>query len=141
MGYTKASGQLFWLQLFVGVFFLFLGILGILPNLEEGFFSITQGGSLQFVEVLIGVVEVAIGVILFLGLFQFLTVSLLTQTTFWAFVLWAVRLALSQVVFKLGLLAGVIDLNRMTLNWWLETLLMLVLLANLWTLHRRYAVG
>lgn len=141
MGYTKASGQLFWLQLIVGVFFLFLGILGILPNLEEGFFSITQGGSLQFVEVLIGVVEVAIGVILLLGLFQFLTVSLLKQTTFWAFVLWAVRLALSQVVFKLGLLAGVIDLNRMTLNWWLETLLMLVLLANLWTLHRRYAVG
>lgn len=141
MGYTKASGQLFWLQLIVGVFFLFLGILGILPNLEEGFFSITQGGSLQFVEVLIGVVEVAIGVILLLGLFQVLTVSLLKQTTFWAFVLWAVRLALSQVVFKLGLLAGVIDLNRMTLNWWLETLLMLVLLANLWTLHRRYAVG
>jgi len=141
MGYTKASSGLFFLQLVSGLFFVFLGILGILSGQEESFFSLTTGGNLQFVELVVGVVELSIGVILLLGLFKFLTKAILLQTTFWAFVLWIVRIAISQVVFKLGLAEGVIRLTGMNFNWWLQTLLMLVLAANLWTLHRRYVVA
>lgn len=141
MAHTKAPSQFFLLQLMVGLFFVFLGILGILPQADEAFFSITHGGRMQFVELLIGVVELAIGALLLLGLFQFLTVRILSMATFWTFVLWVVRIVVSQVVFRLGLASGVIVLTNMTPNWWLETLLMLVLASNLWTLHRRYAVA
>ncbi len=141
MAHSKAPTQFFLLQLMVGLFFVFLGILGILPQAEEGFFSLTHGGRMQIVELLVGVVELSIGVILLLGLFQFLTLKILSMATFWAFVLWVIRIVVSQVVFGLGLANGVIVLTNMTPNWWLGTLLMLVLASNLWTLHRRYAVA
>lgn len=141
VGYSKAPGGVFWMQLVVGLFFVFLGVLGILPQYEEGFFSLTSGGGLQVVEIVIGVIEVAIGAILVLGLFQFLSLRLLASVTFWAWVFWLARLVLSQVVIKLGLVGGVIVLTNMTFTWWLETLLMLIVAANLWALHRRYAGG
>lgn len=141
MAVTKTPNSVFLLQVTSGVFFVLLGLLGILPQYDESFFSLTTGAVAQPLEIIVGLFELAIGAVLLLGLVKFLTLKLLKTVTLAAFIFWLVRLVLTQVIYKLGVMDGVINLANMTPIWALETALMAVLAASLWTLHRRYALA
>ncbi len=134
----KTLGSFFPLQLTAGVFFLFLGLLGILPQFDESFFSLANNSSAQFLESIVGIFEMVIGAILIFGLFRWLGPTLLKNSTLIALLFWLARILITQFVYKLGLASGVLDLGLMTPVWWMETALMGVLAATLWTLHRGY---
>jgi hypothetical protein len=55
------------LQTIVGIFFLLLGFMGVLPNVDEGIFAISN--RYIGVEIIFGVVELFCGVIMIFGLF------------------------------------------------------------------------
>jgi|GEM_PF-436551 hypothetical protein len=141
MTVAKTPHSVFLLQLASGVFFVFLGLLGILPQYDESFFSLTSSVSGQPLEIVVGLFELAIGAVLILGLVKFLTLKLLRTITLAAFIFWLARLVLTQIIYKLGVMDGIVNLNNMNPVWALETVLMLVLAADLWTLYRRYAAA
>lgn len=88
------------LRIALGLFFIILGITGILPNVEESIFTLR--GQSHTVESLFGIIEVVCGVILIMGVSMARSVSWIHNAAFVVFVFWIIRIILGTFVFWLA---------------------------------------
>lgn len=87
------------LQILVGIFFLVLGLAGILPNVNEGVFALSY--RYTNMELLFGVVELCCGIIMILSLFTFMTRKTIGRAVLVVFIFWIARIILSKIVWAL----------------------------------------
>lgn len=84
------------LQAIVGAFFIILGIMGILPGVDERIFSINNHRLM--IEVLFGVVELICGLIMIYGLFSHLRRSTIYKASMIILIFWIARFILSVLI-------------------------------------------
>ena len=120
------------LRIATGAFFILLGVAGVLTNVEESIFSLNNGNIT--LEIVVGVVEIACGVILLAGLFNALGVRTMSTVTFVVLIFWVARLVLANF-FWADIPVG----NTFVMIRWLLDLSAEVLIAAaLWVLNTAY---
>jgi hypothetical protein len=119
------------LQAIVGIFFLLLGIMGILTDVDEGVFGISNRHLT--LEIIFGVVELVCGIIMLLGLFTRINRLSLYRASMAVFVLWIVRIIFSRIIWgpPHGYLSSV-------LNWFLILSVEAIIAASVWLLASTY---
>ena len=121
------------LRIITGLFFLVLGILGVLPSIEEGIFSLNNNNILM--EQLFGVIEIICGVILLASLFVHATRKTIYRAAMIVFLFWVVRIVLAQFVFH----AVPTDITSGAFAIWLLHLLAQIQIAiSVWVLTKAY---
>lgn len=119
------------LQAIVGIFFLLLGFMGVLPNVDEGMFAISNHHVA--VEMIFGIIELICGAILIIALFTFMrrkTIHLASLLVFW---LWLAQILFSKFIWGLPAhsLASV-------LNWLLVLSVEAIVASTVWLLANTY---
>ncbi|MBN1799786.1 MAG: hypothetical protein JW822_14510 [Spirochaetales bacterium] len=84
------------LRISLGVFFILLGLMGVLPTVEESVFSLTN--TFLYLEVVFGIVEIACGVFIIASMFTFFTRKIKYTMSVLILVFWAARIILSKLV-------------------------------------------
>ncbi|MCB1173718.1 MAG: hypothetical protein KDK39_09145 [Leptospiraceae bacterium] len=118
------------LRISTAIFFICLGLAGILPQIDESVFSL--GYRKYNLEVVFGVIEVLCGLLLLAG-FWLSSRDTLFKVTIAVLVIWLVRLALSQFIFKAWPASFDAMLGRL-----IVVTAELVIASSLWTLTRSY---
>jgi hypothetical protein len=125
------------LRVLLGLFFIILGILGVLPQFDEGIFSVNNQMT---IEIIFGVVQIICGLILFTGLFQSAATGLVSFSGLIVLIFWLVRTALTRVIWLIH-----INNNRISFQfypdfsqWILLLTLDLVIAASLLVVIKRY---
>ena len=123
------------LRLALGLFFIVLGIIGVLPQLQESVFTLNDNHNL---EVVFGIVELVCGIIMMAGLATFRKKRPIAIATIVVLFFWAVRIVLSKLVW--GLAAGNSGIHfRPDFSFWLLVLSAeLVIAAALFVVYRAY---
>ncbi len=136
MSAKKYQGSYFLLQIAVGIFFLLLGLQGIMHYNSDisglgRALAKTFGGKVNYISITIAVLELISGVIILGGLFVPMKNSTLMIASLAVFIFWAVRIAYSFFV------------NNFTepdLLTWLQSLsLDCVVLMSVWIIQRKYS--
>jgi hypothetical protein len=119
------------LQTIVAIFFLLLGLMGILPNVDEGIFAINN--RQLGIETLFGAAELFCGVVLMVSLFTFMRRRTVYRACVIVFILWIIQILLSRFVWGLphGTVAGF-------LNWLLVLSVESIVAAAVWLLASTY---
>jgi hypothetical protein len=119
------------LQTIVGIFFLLLGLMGVLTDVDEGIFSMSNRHLA--VEIIFGAVELACGVILIVGLFTLLKRQTMYRASMVVFCVWIVRIIFSRFIWgaPYGTMASV-------LNWLLVLSVEAVVAVSVWLLASTY---
>ncbi len=119
------------LQAIVGIFFLLLGIMGIMTDVDEGVFGISNRHI--GVEILFGVIEFLCGIVMIAGLFVKLHRQSLYRASIIVFALWILRVIFSRIVWgpPQNSLSGV-------LNWFLILSVDAIIAASVWLLASTY---
>ena len=84
------------LKIFVGIFFLLLGITGIIPYVDESIFSLNNR-SLTL-EIIFGVVEIICGLIILLNLFSVKNYKSVANACIVVLIFWVARIILSNFI-------------------------------------------
>ncbi|MBN2402829.1 MAG: hypothetical protein JXN64_10570 [Spirochaetes bacterium] len=84
------------LQAIVGAFFIILGIMGILPSVNEGIFSINNNRLV--IEVIFGIVELFCGLIMLYGLFSHVRRHTIYKASMIVLIFWIARFVLSVFI-------------------------------------------
>ena len=84
------------LQAIVGAFFIILGIMGILPSVDEKIFSINN--HRLYIEVFFGIVELFCGFIIIYGLFSHVRRHTIYQASMVVLIFWIARFILSVFI-------------------------------------------
>lgn len=127
--------NLFLFQFVIAVFFIVLGVMGVLPNVDEGVFSLR---GLQWeVELVAGILEVLCGVLLLFGLFASPSRGVLRNASFAVFVFWVARVAYTRFLVP-GVLSAAVASLESFLPWLLLLSVELVVLLSVWLIARRY---
>jgi hypothetical protein len=87
------------LQAIVGAFFIILGIIGILPSVDERIFSINN--HRLYIEVFFGIVELFCGFIMIYGLFSHVRRHTIYQASMVVLIFWIARFILSIFIWGL----------------------------------------
>ncbi len=136
MSAKKYQGSYFLLQIAVGIFFLLLGLQGIMHYNSDisglgRALAKTFGGKVNYISITIAVLELISGVIILGGLFVPMKNSTLMIASLAVFIFWAVRIAYFFFV------------NNFTepdLLTWLQRLsLDCVVLMSVWIIQRKYS--
>lgn len=119
------------LRVFVGLFFIILGVCGWFTDVSEGIFDL--GNVNITVERIFGVVEVVCGVIVMLGIYSFRSQAI-HNASLVILILWVIRILLSNFIWG--------DFGGPTAQAWLADLLdlsaELLIGAALWVVSRVY---
>ncbi|GAB1483446.1 hypothetical protein MASR2M78_22620 [Treponema sp.] len=131
----KKPINLFMFQLAVSVFFIVLGTMGVLPNVDEGVYSLryTQWG----VELAVGIVELLCGAVLLFGLFASPRKKTLRLASTAIFIFWAARLVFTRFVIA-GVLSTAVSSVAAFLNWLLVLSTEIIILLAVLLIARRY---
>jgi|WetSurMetagenome_2_1015567.scaffolds.fasta_scaffold1521104_1 hypothetical protein len=84
------------LQAIVGAFFIVLGIMGILPSVDERLFSINN--HRLYIEVFFGIIELFCGFILIYSLFSHVRRHTIYQVSMIILIFWVARFILSVFI-------------------------------------------
>lgn len=128
--------NLFLFQLGIALFFIVLGVMGILPEVDEGVFSLNNGN--QTVEAIVGVLEVLAGIVLLVGLFGSPKRKTLRFAGYAVFVFWAVRIAYTKFITGFFIQGNVIVL-QFFMQWILMILAELIILMAIYLVVKRYS--
>jgi hypothetical protein len=90
------------LRITLGIFFIILGILGVMIHTDEGPFSLHNGKSLIWVEVVFGIIEIICGGILLVGFFAF-TSDIIAKAGYVILIFWLVRLFLTKFIWGMAI--------------------------------------
>lgn len=80
----------------LGAFFVFLGLWGILPNVDESVFTLVRTADLQWLEILFGLVELACGGFLVASAFVRIPSRTMSSVTLLILVFWLLRILVSK---------------------------------------------
>ncbi|MBN1649534.1 MAG: hypothetical protein JW874_15955 [Spirochaetales bacterium] len=120
----------------LGIFFLILGILGIVPSLEEGGFSLNN--KMLSLEVIFGVVELICGLFIIVSMFMVFTRKLKYRVAWIILVFWLARIFLSKIVWGFRVVSKGIMIYPNLSTWLLVLSCELVIAACLWMNVRTY---
>ncbi len=120
------------LQAIIGAFFILLGLMGILPNVNEGIFSINNNRLL--IEVIFGIVELFCGLIMIYGLFSHVRRQTVYKASMVVLLFWIARFIFSVIIWGIP---SVITLAA-GLNWLLLISVELIIAAGVWLLASTY---
>lgn len=133
---TKAGLSLTLLKISIGIFFILLGILGILP-VEESAFSLLPGAGWGVLEVIFGCVELICGVLIILSLFTFLTKRIKELVSLIILIFWCARVVISKVIFDLMLPNQFLpNFAEWFSQWLLIVSAQLLIAAALWVFYK-----
>jgi hypothetical protein len=119
------------LRIATGVFFILLGLAGVLTQVEEASFSLNNNNIL--LEQIVGLVEIACGVILLAGLGSFRTRTLATASLV-VLIFWILRIVVTNFVFSNPFALGWAGL----IVWGIHFSMELVIAAALYILVKAY---
>jgi len=120
------------LQGIVGAFFIILGIMGMLPTVNEGIFSINN--NKYVLEALFGVVELFCGIIMVFGLFSPVRRRTMYHASILVFAFWIARMVFSVLIW--GFPATI---NLATgMNWLLLICVEAIIASTVWLLAQTY---
>ncbi len=120
------------LRIAAALFFILLGLAGLLPHVEESIFSLNNRN--MTIEILFGVVELVAGVVLLLGLFSYNGVRLLHTASLVILIFWIARIVLSKLIWSNP--AGY-NLSGL-FQWFLVLSVEALVAAALWVLVQAY---
>jgi hypothetical protein len=132
---TKPGLSLDLLKISIGIFFVLLGLYGILPNVEESIFSLLPGEGWGFWEVIFGIVELACGVIIILSLLTFLPKKTKEIASLLILLFWCARILISKVILGIQLNNAGIWFGPDFAQWLLIVSAQLVIAATLWIFY------
>ena len=136
MASTRKSSSFFLLQVAVGMFFLLMGLQGIINYDSYGshatrFVNDLFGNSNNIINIIVSIGALVSGVIILGGLFIPLKNSTLMIATLLVFIFWALKIAYFYVVNNL------MEPDLLT---WLQNLsLQFVILMSVWVINRKYS--
>jgi len=137
MGVIKGGYSIKLLRIALGLFFIFLGIAGVTPDIGEGdFFQLSR--HYNSLEVLFGVIEIICGVLLIMGLFLSFNYKAVYFGSLIVFICWIARIVLTRFIWGLNFI------HRGNLNfpaffvWLLFFSCELVIAATIWVVMQRY---
>ncbi len=123
------------LRLSLGLFFIILGIIGVIPRLQESIFSLNDNYSL---EILFGVVELVCGMLIILGLFTYLRKRAIAIASAVVLCFWIMRIVLSKFVWGLSIGNSGIFFHPSFSVWIIVLGVELVIAASLFVVYRAY---
>ena len=137
--------SLFFLQLAIAVFFLILGLQGIMYSVSQnsGFarevarFFNPDFPAVQKTELIFGIFSLISGILLLLGLFRFGDSRLVIVSSVLIFIFWLVRLILMRFLTELVISNGNISFQPDLATWLLNVSMDTIILCSIWTLARR----
>ncbi len=88
------------LRFAVGLFFIILGLAGVLPSVEEGIFTLT--GKYSNLEAFFGIIEILCGLILVAGLFTILPRNVTSIAGIGILIFWGLRVVLTRFIWGLN---------------------------------------
>ncbi len=129
-------GALFFLQLAVGLFFLIVGLeVLVYYNSAAGQFGAGMsrlfGNATYVIQIIIGVIELASGIVILVSLFLPVRYSVLDIAVLVVFILWIVR-----IIFVYFVSRRVFDPTVLT--WFREIALDIIVLIGIWMVKERY---
>ncbi|MCK5673093.1 MAG: hypothetical protein KAH95_06940 [Spirochaetales bacterium] len=136
MASTRKAGSFFLLQIAVGLFFLLMGLQGIINYDSYGsqatrFVNDVFGNNNNIINIIVSIGALISGVIILGGLFIPLKNSTLMIATLIVFIFWALKIAYFYFVNNL------MEPNLIT---WLQNLsLQFVVLMSVWIINRKYS--
>lgn len=123
------------LRISLGAFFIILGIIGVIPQLQESVFSLNDTHGL---EIIFGIVEIICGLLLMAGLFTFLRKKAVSLAGLVTLGIWLLRILLTKFVWGLKLgNSGIMFIPQFS-TWILVLSCELVIAASLYVLYRLY---
>ncbi|TFH43600.1 MAG: hypothetical protein E4G96_00780 [Chrysiogenales bacterium] len=123
------------LRLSLGLFFIILGIIGVIPRLQESIFSLNDNYSL---EILFGLVELVCGMLIILGLFTYLRKRAIDIASAVVLCFWIMRIVLSKFVWGLSFGNSGIFFHPSFSVWIIVLGVELVIAASLFVVYRAY---
>ncbi len=124
------------LRFALAVFFIVLGVEGVLPTVQESVFSLSDR-NLEL-EIAFGVVEIICGLLLIVGLFTRKGSSTVRIASFLVFLLWLLRIVLTKIVWGVVLSGGTITFYPAFPAWIMVLSAEAVIAAGLLVVHRAY---
>ncbi|OHD63238.1 MAG: hypothetical protein A2176_11680 [Spirochaetes bacterium RBG_13_51_14] len=123
------------LRLSLGFFFLILGVIGVIPRLQESIFTLNDNLGL---EIIFGVVELVCGLVLVAGLFTFIRKKAISIASLVVLVFWTVRIILSKFVWGLSIGNSGVIFHPVFSTWLLVLSAELIIAAALFIMYRAY---
>ena len=99
MGAGRSLYSIRLLRIALSIFFIIIGLYGILSNVDESFFSLNASRNM---EMLFGIIELICGLLLLLGFFAFKSRGAVYWGGFIVFIFWIVRIILTKVIWSFG---------------------------------------
>ncbi|MBN1534376.1 MAG: hypothetical protein JXA20_17010 [Spirochaetes bacterium] len=131
----KKRNEIVILRFVLGLFFIVLGVIGVIPRLQESVFSLNDNLGL---EIFFGLIELLCGLIFIAGLFSFMRRRVVSITSLVVLAFWLLRILLSKFVWGLSISNHGL-LFRPTFSAWLLVLCAeLVIGAAIYTIYRNY---
>ena len=123
------------LRLSLGLFFLVLGIIGVVPRVQETVFTLNDNLGL---EIFFGLVELICGILLIAGFFTPLGRKAIRSASLVVFIFWALRIFLSKFVWGISFVSKGILFHPAFSTWILVLSAELVIGAALFIIYRAY---
>ncbi|MDC7233472.1 MAG: hypothetical protein PQJ58_09575 [Spirochaetales bacterium] len=139
--------SIFFLQLAIALFFLILGVQGIVNNMSQnsGFarevakFLNAENPAVQKTELIMGIISLVAGLLLLLGLFRFGDSRLVVISSVLIFLFWLTRLVMVRFMTELVIRNGNITFYPDFSTWLLAVSTDVIILCSIWTIARRPA--
>ena len=93
---TSTTTPMNLIRISLGIFLTLLGIMGVVPNLDESVFSLNN--SYSALEVLFGIVELICGVFIIISMFAVFTRKMKYRVSMTILIFWLARIAISKIV-------------------------------------------
>lgn len=137
--------SIFFLQLAIALFFLILGVQGIVNNMSQnsGFarevasFLNAENPAVQKTELIMGIISLVAGLLLLLGLFRFGDSRLVVVSSVLIFLFWLTRLVMVRFMTELVIRNGNITFHPDFSTWLLAVSTDVIILCSIWTIARR----
>jgi len=124
----------FFFRFILGLFFIFLGLWGIFPNIDESVFTLVRTANFQWLEVLFGLVELACGAFLAVSAFMRISSRTMSNVTSVVLIFWLLRILVSKVFFGITVNDSGIFFHPVFSVWILVLLVELLVASCLWLL-------
>jgi len=142
---NSGINSLFFLQLAIAIFFLILGVQGIISNMSQnsGFarevarFFNAENPAVQKTELVMGIISLIAGLLLLLGLFRFGDSRLVTASSVLIFLFWLTRLVIVRFMTELVIRNGNISFIPDFSTWLLAVSTDVIILCSIWSIARR----
>ncbi|HSA16016.1 MAG TPA: hypothetical protein P5346_14830 [Spirochaetota bacterium] len=123
------------LRLTLGAFFLVLGLIGVIPRVQETVFTLNDHLGL---EIFFGLVELICGILLVAGLFMTKGRKAIRTASLVVIIFWGLRIFLSKFVWGISFVHQGVLFHPSFATWILVLTAELVILAGLFIVYRAY---